>query len=255
MFTWICPQCGREVPPAYNECPNCVPQQAGQPAPPQQAAPQQQTVSQAVYTAPPPPVQQAPPSSWMAPPAPPLQPAPPAPTQQSWMQPQQPPRGITVPPWLLSIGFAVLFLAVGAGAYFGIRYFSGSSEASTSTPAPSSEAAAVPAASKAKNNTLQKYVEVVGLRLTEDAKKKPEVHFVVVNHSGAEIADLAANVNLWARTAKSDEEAVGTFSFKLPSLGAYESKDMSGALNTKLRVYELPDWQNLVAEIQITSPE
>jgi hypothetical protein len=106
-----------------------------------------------------------------------------------------------------------------------------------------------------KANTLQKYVEVVGLRLTEDAKKRTEVHFVVVNHSGAEIADLAANVNLWARTAKSDEEAVGTFSFKIPSLGAYESKEMSGVLNTKLRVYELPDWQNLVAEMQITSPE
>ena len=23
MFTWICPQCGREVPPAYNDCPDC----------------------------------------------------------------------------------------------------------------------------------------------------------------------------------------------------------------------------------------
>ena len=166
----------------------------------------------------------------------------------------QQPRGITVPPWLLSIGFAILFLAVGAGAYFGIRYFSGSSEASTSAPA-TTESAPAPAATKAKANTLQKYVEVVGMRLTEDAKKKPEVHFVVVNHSGAEIADLAASVNLWARTQKSDEEAVGTFSFKLPSLGAYESKEMSSALNTKLRVYELPDWQNLVAEIQITSPE
>jgi hypothetical protein len=93
------------------------------------------------------------------------------------------------------------------------------------------------------------------MRLTEDAKKKPEVRFVVVNHSGAEMADLAANVNLWARTAKSDEEAVGTFAFKLASLGAYESKEMSAPLNTKLRVYELPDWQNLVAEVQITSPQ
>src|SRR5579864_942003 len=252
MFTWICPQCGREVPPAYNECPNCVPQQAGQPAPQQQAppppvapqqqfapppaAPPQQTYSQAVYTPPPPapPVQQAPPPSWMPPP--------------------QQPTGITVPPWLLSIGFAVLFLAIGAGAYFGIRYFSGSSQASTTSPVTLENAPAA-AASKGKANTLQKYVEVVGMRLTEDAKKRPEVRFVVVNHSGAEIADLAANVNLWARTAKSDEEAVGTFSFKVPSLGAYESKEMSCVLNTKLRVYELPDWQNLVAEIQITAPE
>jgi hypothetical protein len=170
------------------------------------------------------------------------------------MPPPQQPRGVTVPPWLLSIGFAVLFLAIGAGAYFGIRYFSGSSEASTSTTAASENAPAA-SASKAKNNTLQKYVEVVGMRLTEDAKKKPAIRFVVVNHSGAEIADLAANVNLWARTAKSEEEAVGTFSFKLPSLGAYESKELSGPLNTKLRVYELPDWQNLGADIQITSPK
>jgi hypothetical protein len=185
-----------------------------------------------------------------APPAaPPVQQA----AQAPWAQPPQP-RGIALPPWLMSIVFAILFLAAGAGAYFGIRYFSGSSQASTTT-APALESAPVAAAPKGKPNTLQKYVEIVGLRLTEDPKKKSQVRFVVVNHSGAEIADLGANVNLWARTAKSDEEAVGTFSFKLPSLGAYESKEMSAALNTKLRVYELPDWQNLTAEIQITSPE
>jgi hypothetical protein len=80
------------------------------------------------------------------------------------------------------------------------------------------------------------------------------VRFVVVNHSGAEISDLAANVNVWARTAKSEEEAVGTFSFKMASLGAYETKELSAPLNTKLRVYELPDWQNLGADVQITSP-
>jgi len=207
--------------------------------------------------APPPPAYAAPPQPVYAPPPPPAYSAPPAAPaapQGSWIQPQQPPKGISVPPWLLSIGFAVLFLAVGAGAYFGIRYFSGSSEASTSTPAPS-EGAGAAAASKAKANTLQKYVEIVGMRLLEDAKKKPEIRFVVVNHSGAEIADLAANVSLSARTAKSDEEAVGTFSFKVASLGAYESKEISSPLNTKLRVYELPDWQNLDAALQITSPE
>jgi hypothetical protein len=152
----------------------------------------------------------------------------------------------------MSIVFAILFLAVGAGAYFAIRHFSGSGQAAASSPATLENATA---SSKAKANTLQKYVEVVGVRLIEDPKKKPQVRFVVVNHSGAEISDLAANVNLWARTAKSDEEAVGTLAFKLPSLGPYEAKEMSGPLNTKLRVYELPDWQNLTAEVQITSPQ
>src|SRR4051794_11894708 len=27
MFTWICPKCGSEVPPAYSDCPRCAPQQ------------------------------------------------------------------------------------------------------------------------------------------------------------------------------------------------------------------------------------
>jgi hypothetical protein len=169
-----------------------------------------------------------------------------------------PATGISLPPWLMSIGFAVLFLAVGAALFFGIKHFSGSSEASastsTSSPQESASAPAPAAAAAKKNSTLQKYVEVTGLRLTEDSGKAI-AHYLVVNHSGAEIADLSANVNLWARTAKSDEEAVGTFTFKIPSLGAYESKDLTTPINTKLKVYELPDWQNLTAEVQITSPE
>jgi hypothetical protein len=173
------------------------------------------------------------------------------------MQAPPPASAISLPPWLMSIGFAALFLVVGAALFFGIKHFSGSGEASASAP-PASLEKALPSAAASKSgqsNMLQKYVEVVGVRLTEDSRQKPEVRFVVINHSGAEISDLAANVNLWARTAKSDEEAIGTFSFKLPSLGPYESKDMSGPLSTKLRVYELPDWQNLTSEVQITSPQ
>ena len=273
MFTWICPQCGREVPPAYDQCPDCSGKQAGQPqAQPGQGAP--------VAAAPPPPASYPPPQY-----APPAQPqyAPPrqfapspqqyapqpqyAPPQYASQQPyappapqpqapsyllQQPATGISLPPWAMGVGVAVLFLAVSAALILGIKRFSGSSETSASAPAAQTSTPA-PAASK-QASTLQKFVEVAGMRLTEDHDKNPQVHFLVVNHSGAEISDLTANVNLWARTDKSDEETVGTFTFKLPSLGAYESKDMTAPLNTKLKVYELPDWQNLTAEIQITSP-
>lgn len=154
----------------------------------------------------------------------------------------------------MSIGFAILFLAIGAAAFYGYKHFSGTGDAAAGPPPASPQGSAGPAAAKS-TSTLQKYVEVAGVRLTENSSKKTEAHFLVVNHSGAEIADLAAKVNLWARTAKSDEEAVGTFDFKLGSLGPYESKDLAAPLNTKLRVYELPDWQNLTAEIQITSPQ
>src|SRR5207302_199788 len=37
MFTWICPKCGREVPPAYNDCPDCA-AKAKPPAAPEHSA-------------------------------------------------------------------------------------------------------------------------------------------------------------------------------------------------------------------------
>src|SRR5438552_3380918 len=124
MFTWICPQCGREVPPAYNECPDCTGKQAAQPA--AQAGPPQPGQQAATITAPPP-----------------------APQPQRYAPPPAP-SGITLPPWLMSIVFAILFLVVGAGAYFGIKHFSGSSAAAgtqapleTATPASKPKASAL----------------------------------------------------------------------------------------------------------------
>lgn len=99
----------------------------------------------------------------------------------------------------------------------------------------------------------QKYVEIVGVRMiTED--KKPVAKFVVVNHSAAEIDNLEANVKLLASTSHSDEDPIGSFSFKLAEIDANSSKDMTEPLKTKLKMYELPDWQNTTAEIEITSP-
>ena len=39
MFHWICPECGREIPPAVKECPVCDPQAAELAAPPAAASP------------------------------------------------------------------------------------------------------------------------------------------------------------------------------------------------------------------------
>ena len=155
----------------------------------------------------------------------------------------------------MSIVFALAFGGVVLGAYYAVEYFK--KERSAAAHSAGMEPERTPAASSttdARNNPLTKQIEVVGLRLTQNKAKKTEVRYLVVNHSGADIQDLAANVNLQARTSKKDEEAVGTFSFKIPSLGPYESKEMSSVVNTKLKVYELPDWQNLDVRLQITSP-
>ena len=73
-------------------------------------------------------------------------------------------------------------------------------------------------------------------------------------HSSTEIADLAANVTLWASTSRSEEDSVGSFSFKVGNLGPNSSQDLTEPLKTKFKMYELPDWQNTTAEIEITSP-
>jgi hypothetical protein len=277
MFSWICPQCGRDVPPSKTDCPYCEERakEAAAAAPPasspppyapetqqapwqQPAQPQQQFPQQAPQQPPP---QYAPPQ-WQAPP-PPTQPQYQAPPQYAPPPPQyapqhqyaqhppaawQPKPARAAPPmWLMVIGFALAFLIVGGGIYY-FMYRSGS------TPAEKAGLENPADASRQKvSNPLQKYVEVVGLRIVEDGKK-PVARFIVVNHSSTEIADLKANVTLWASTSRSEEDSVGSFNFEIPNIGPDDSKELTEPLKTKLKMYELPDWQNATAEIQITSP-
>ena len=216
MFNWICPQCGRECPPSYTECPDCSARAKNQEAVPVASAPEPEPS--------PPPEPQAPPA-------------------QSKFR---------LPGWLLSVVFALAFVAAGLGAYFGFEHFRANKVAAPAAIVP--ETPTLPAPVSAKSHPLAKYIEITGIRLTEDSAKKTQVQFLVVNHSPAEFADLAANVSLIPLTGRPEQQPTGTFTFKLPSLGPYESKELKSALQTHLRAYELPDWQFLRAELQITSP-
>jgi hypothetical protein len=101
---------------------------------------------------------------------------------------------------------------------------------------------------------LAKHVELTGFRLTEDSRKTTQLRLLVVNHSAADISDLGLDVVLRAAAARPDAEPVGSFSLKVASIGPYESRDIVVPLRSKLRAYEIPDWQFLKAEFQITSP-
>lgn len=151
--------------------------------------------------------------------------------------------------WMMVALSAIGFLILLGGAY----YFM--SKPAAAPAAASEKPAAASAASNAQKvtNPLQKYVEVVGLRMISEGRD-PAAKFIVVNHSTSEIHELAANVKLWASTSRSEEDAVGSFSFKLPKIGPNESKELTEPLKTKMKMYELPDWQNATAEIEITSP-
>lgn len=214
MFTWICPKCGAEVPPSYSDCPNCAHQEAAPAAAEQPAAP--------------------PPAEPETAPAPP------------------PPARPGLPGWALALLFALAFVVIIGGGYFAYQKLR--APAGAPRTAQAFEPPSLPSPEAVETHPITRHVEVTALRLTEDSKQREFVQFVVVNHSAAEIGNLAANVNLMAVTAKGERQPVGTFSFKIPLLGPYESKDLKTPLDTKLRVYELPDWQFLRTDFQLTSP-
>jgi hypothetical protein len=281
MFTWICPQCGKEVPPAYNDCPDCSKKAAAGGVDPTANPPAQPTVfapppppppQQPYYQQPPPaqpqgyyppqqqPPQQQPPGYYPPQPAPQAQPAqpyyPPQPPAQAAPQGYYAPsaapgHGLNMPVWLMTI---LVALAVG-GVVFGIIALVSSNHGSAGTgPAPIAAVESPAAKPGAKTNPLQKYIEVTGVRFVSDPKNQaPMVKFLIINHSPADINGLAGNVTMWGRTQKSEEDAQGSFSFRA-TIGPYESKELTVPLNTKRKIYELADWQNITTDVQITAP-
>lgn len=102
---------------------------------------------------------------------------------------------------------------------------------------------------------LQKYIEVVGVRIVA-GKGGQVVKFLVVNHSGVELTDLSANVTLWASTQRSEEDSVGSFTFHADSIGANDSKELTAPLKSDKPSYEVPeDWRNISAEVQVMAPQ
>lgn len=118
-------------------------------------------------------------------------------------------------------------------------------------------APAIPAHYVATNtsNPVAKYVELVGFRINEMSPGHLEIQFGVVNHSEADIGDVKMTVNLGTTAAKPGEPPLITFPATVSKLGPSELKNVAVQVPTKLRVYELPDWQFLKADFQITEPQ
>lgn len=206
MFTWICPKCGAEVPPSYDECPNCAAAPAKEPAAPRV-------------------------------------PAAPAAARRT-----------ALPGWLVAVLVALVLVGLGAGAYFYLLPSSQQKAPPAAQAAVPFEAPASQPAPGAKPHPLAKYIEISGVRVTEDRKQKALAKFVVVNHSGAELGDVVLLVRLKPTTAKPEDPPLASLTAKVKSLGPYESREMESSFHTALRAYELPDWQFVRAEFEIQSP-
>lgn len=166
-------------------------------------------------------------------------PTPPAPRPAPWAAEEQQRAG--KPQWLIALLAFGGVLVIFAAAYLLMGNHSSSTAKDT-------------AAKQATANPMQKYLEVVGIRLTS-GKGGQTVKFLAVNHSAVEMTDLTATVNLWASTARSEEDTIGSFTFHVASLGPNESKELTAPLKTDRKASEMPeDWSTINAEVQISAP-
>ena len=256
MFTWICPQCGAEVPPAYSDCPNCKPpappppRAVAPPPPPAPVAPSGPTfVSRPTPTAPPRPTAPPPPAYEQAPAPQPVAPAAPA-AQPQYVYAPPPPRQ-ALPGWLVTL---LVFGVLAGGLYAVYNYVLNKPAVAATEPAAtppgsaeSAGSAAVPGARRRGN--LEKNLEVAGIRIQE-LNKRPQLRMMLINHASADMAELAGTVTLTA-----DGKALASVPFSISTLGAYEAKEITAPLKTGLRAYELPDWQFIKAQVSLKSVE
>jgi hypothetical protein len=143
--------------------------------------------------------------------------------------------------WLLAVGSCALLCSCSSDA----------EKTQAKSPLP-----AAPSQVEGKtNNPAAKYLELVGFRTREKGPGKIEITFGVVNHSEADLGDLSMKVDLRTIESKPNDPPVFSFEAKVPSLGPEELKQVSVQVPSKMRVYELPDWQFLRPQFQITEPK
>jgi len=161
-----------------------------------------------------------------------------------------------LPGWAVSFLVMLALLVIGVGVVF---YFLPVAHSSAENQAPAVEghgnasqpASPPPVPAQPAVHPLAQFVEVTGFRIVVDFNKKSEIHYLVVNHSGSDLSDVTVYVTLRTANAKPGQPPLCRFSFRAPSLGPFESKEMTSSIEKLSRSITLPEWQDLRPEVQI----
>jgi hypothetical protein len=155
--------------------------------------------------------------------------------------------------WLVALLVALGLVAVGAGAYYYLLPSARAHRGAGAESAAALETPQTPAAQSGPAARTARFLEVTGLRIVEESKRA-QIRFLVVNHSAADLAAVKGSVVLHASNAQPGSPPIATLPLDVATLGPYEVKEIIAPLKTSLRAYELPDWQFLKADLQLTSP-
>jgi len=93
-------------------------------------------------------------------------------------------------------------------------------------------------------------VEVAGVRIVTGPNKKPQLQYIVINHSASEITGLNVRIAVRSVEALSDEPLFSVSSV-VASLGPNQSKEIRTDLDPSVTPSAIPDWHSLRTEVLV----
>lgn len=125
-------------------------------------------------------------------------------------------------------------------------------------PVPASHAmqamatAAAPLPPVDQSYPFARFVEVTGIRVIVDLNHGSQLQYLVVNHSATELVNIGLTLAVRSSQASPGSAPLFIVSARVPSLGAYQSKELHSELEAPLRSLVIPDWDNLRPDVQVT---
>ncbi len=140
------------------------------------------------------------------------------------------------------------------GAVTLLQYFSTDRDAKAAATTASNSARTT---SGAGDSALawSRFVEVAGVRVINGANHRPQVQYIVINHSSKELTGLGIRLALRTGNDSSSSAPLFTVFSKVPSLGAYQSREIRTDLDADLRTSSVPDWQSIRTDVQVSAQQ
>ncbi len=155
-----------------------------------------------------------------------------------------------MPSWPISLLLATIVL-LGVVSLF--QYFSqerDTTAASVASPPPVAKAAPTSHAPVVSEHPAARSVEVAGVRIVMGPNKKPQLQYIVINHSSNELTGL--NIRIAVRSVDGLADApLFSVSSPVAALGPNQSKEIRTDLNSSVPVSAIPDWQSLRTEVLV----
>jgi uncharacterized OB-fold protein len=121
---------------------------------------------------------------------------------------------------------------------------------SVAPPVATVKAAPSPRARVVEEHPAARFVEVAGVRIVLGPNKRPQVQYIVINHSASELTGL--NIRIAVRSVEALEDPpLFTVSSAVASLGPNQSKEVRVELDPSIQPSAIPDWQSLRTEVLV----